>query len=235
MPLRKPSHPQIASEDSAISSSSSHPSRSASSSSSSGSSSTSSGPSSSYHRSEGSLTKAEPLGDVGAQVAMLSPQAQPSPPPSVSLKIGMVGDSSVGKTQFMLSSVAMPGAITDATSPDPTPTPTPTPTETLGSGVNFMDKTVRVGPSLVTFSIWDLGGQKETISMLPLVCTDAVVILYVFDLTRKSSLNGVKEWYRQVRGFNRDAVSLLVGTKYDLYDKMDEVEQGEVTRQVSER
>lgn len=71
--------------------------------------------------------------------------------------------------------------------------------------------------------------------MLPLVCTDAVVILYVFDLTRKSSLNGVKEWYRQVRGFNRDAVSLLVGTKYDLYDKMDEVEQGEVTRQVSER
>lgn len=40
-------------------------------------------------------------------------------------------------------------------------------------------------------------------SMLPLVSNDAVAILFMFDLTRKSTLNSVKEWYRQARGFNK--------------------------------
>lgn len=39
--------------------------------------------------------------------------------------------------------------------------------------------------------------------MLPLVCNDAAAILFMFDLSRKSSLNGVKEWFRQARGFNK--------------------------------
>lgn len=38
--------------------------------------------------------------------------------------------------------------------------------------------------------------------MLPICCNDAVAVLFAFDLTRKSSLNSVKEWYRQSRGFN---------------------------------
>lgn len=50
--------------------------------------------------------------------------------------------------------------------------------------------------------IWDLGGQREFVSMLPLVSNDAVAILFMFDLTRKSTLNSIKEWYRQARGFN---------------------------------
>jgi hypothetical protein len=51
--------------------------------------------------------------------------------------------------------------------------------------------------------IWDLGGQREFVSMLPLVSNDAVAILFMFDLTRKSTLNSIKEWYRQARGFNK--------------------------------
>lgn len=39
--------------------------------------------------------------------------------------------------------------------------------------------------------------------MLPLVSNDAVAILFMFDLTRKSTLNSIKEWYRQARGFNK--------------------------------
>lgn len=46
-------------------------------------------------------------------------------------------------------------------------------------------------------------------SMLPLVSNDAVAILFMFDLTRKATLNSVKEWYRQARGFNK------VGTGYE--------------------
>lgn len=47
--------------------------------------------------------------------------------------------------------------------------------------------------------------------MLPLVCNDAVAILFMFDLSRKSTLNSIKEWYRQARGFNKvRLVSLLL-------------------------
>ncbi len=72
-----------------------------------------------------------------------------------------------------------------------------------GVGVNFMEKTISVRRTTITFSIWDLGGQREFVNMLPLVCNDAVAILFMFDLSRKSTLNSVKEWYRQARGFNK--------------------------------
>lgn len=39
--------------------------------------------------------------------------------------------------------------------------------------------------------------------MLPLVSNDAIAILFMFDLTRKQTLNSIKEWYRQARGFNK--------------------------------
>lgn len=39
--------------------------------------------------------------------------------------------------------------------------------------------------------------------MLPLVCNDAVAILFMFDLSRKATLTSVKEWYRQVRSINK--------------------------------
>ncbi|KAH7094065.1 hypothetical protein BKA62DRAFT_51725 [Auriculariales sp. MPI-PUGE-AT-0066] len=65
--------------------------------------------------------------------------------------------------------------------------------------VAFMEKTITVRRTTITFSIWDLGGQREFVNMLPLVCNDAVAILFMFDLSRKSTLNSVKEWARTQR------------------------------------
>lgn len=81
-----------------------------------------------------------------------------------------------------------------------------------------MEKTIAIRNTEITFSIWDLGGkgysigtysnfkrigQREFVNMLPLVCNDAIAILFMFDLSRKSTLNSIKEWYRQARGFNK--------------------------------
>lgn len=79
----------------------------------------------------------------------------------------------------------------------------------FSAGVNFMEKTVSLRNTEITFSIWDLGGQKEFLSMLPLVCNDAVAIFFMFDLSRKSTLLSIKEWYRQARGLNRVSDILL--------------------------
>lgn len=49
----------------------------------------------------------------------------------------------------------------------------------------------------------DYPGQRKFVNMLPLVCNDAIAILFMFGLTRKSTLHSIKELYWQVRGFNK--------------------------------
>ncbi|EFE42514.1 hypothetical protein TRV_02710 [Trichophyton verrucosum HKI 0517] len=150
-------------------------------------------------------------------------QQQPSAAPSknsVVIKVGMVGDAQIGKTSLMVKYVegdkSREALITNTTEP----------------GVNFMEKTISIRNTEITFSIWDLGGQREFVNMLPLVCNDAVAILFMFDLTRKSTLNSIKEWYRQGRGFNKTAIPFLVGTKYDHFVNFPREDQEEISIQV---
>ncbi|RHZ60026.1 hypothetical protein CDV55_101391 [Aspergillus turcosus] len=144
-------------------------------------------------------------------------QKQPSQPTknSVVIKVGMVGDAQIGKTSLMVKYVE--GSWDEDY------------IQTLG--VNFMEKTISIRNTEITFSIWDLGGQREFVNMLPLVCNDAVAILFMFDLTRKSTLNSIKEWYRQGRGFNKTAIPFLVGTKYDHFVNFPREDQEEISIQ----
>ena len=154
---------------------------------------------------------------------------------SVVIKVGMVGDAQIGKTSLMVKYVE--GSWDEDY------------IQTLGKllwvqrwasrllmlpGVNFMEKTISIRNTEITFSIWDLGGQREFVNMLPLVCNDAVAILFMFDLTRKSTLNSIKEWYRQGRGFNKTAIPFLVGTKYDHFINFPKEDQEEISNQVSD-
>lgn len=67
--------------------------------------------------------------------------------------------------------------------------------------------------------------------MLPLVCNDAVALLFMFDLSRKSTLTSVKNWYKQARLLNKQATPFLIGTKYDYFVNMKPEEQKEITLQ----
>lgn len=145
-----------------------------------------------------------------------SRQSAASAKSSVVIKVGMVGDAQIGKTSLMVKYVE--GSWDEDY------------IQTLG--VNFMEKTISIRNTEITFSIWDLGGQREFVNMLPLVCNDAVAILFMFDLTRKSTLNSIKEWYRQGRGFNKTAIPFLVGTKYDTFVNFPSQEQEEISNQV---
>ncbi|CAG9945664.1 unnamed protein product [Clonostachys rosea f. rosea IK726] len=142
-------------------------------------------------------------------------QQQPQGRNHVVIKVGMVGDAQIGKTSLMVKYVE--GSWDEDY------------IQTLG--VNFMEKTISIRNTEITFSIWDLGGQREFVNMLPLVCNDAVAILFMFDLTRKSTLNSIKEWYRQGRGFNKTAIPILVGTKYDHFVNFPPQDQEEISNQ----
>ncbi|CEO96577.1 hypothetical protein PBRA_005186 [Plasmodiophora brassicae] len=131
------------------------------------------------------------------------------------IKVGMIGDSQTGKTSLMVKYVE--GRFDEDY------------IQTLG--VNFMEKTINLRNLEITFSIWDLGGQQEYLHMLPLVCNDAVALLFMFDLCRKSTLTAVKEWYRQARKLNKSAVPFLIGTKYDVFAKASMETKEDITKQ----
>ncbi|KAK3997501.1 P-loop containing nucleoside triphosphate hydrolase protein [Cladorrhinum sp. PSN332] len=161
------------------------------------------------------LSGQAPAGGSSSSGQAAAADAQNTGRNHVVIKVGMVGDAQIGKTSLMVKYVE--GSWDEDY------------IQTLG--VNFMEKTISIRNTEITFSIWDLGGQREFVNMLPLVCNDAVAILFMFDLTRKSTLNSIKEWYRQGRGFNKTAIPVLVGTKYDHFVNLSREEQEEISNQ----
>ena len=128
---------------------------------------------------------------------------------SIKIKVAVVGDANVGKTSLM---VKYTEGIFDKNY-----------IQTLG--VNCMEKQITLKGKTITFLVNDLGGQREFSTMLPVVVENARVILFVFDLTRPISLNGVKDWFKQTRQHNTKAHYILVGTKFDLFQDLHESEQ----------
>jgi len=133
----------------------------------------------------------------------------------VMIKVGMVGDQQIGKTTLMVKYVE--GKFSEDY------------IQTLG--VNFMEKTISLKSTDITFSIWDLGGHQDYFHMLPLVCNDAFALLFMFDLSRKATLSSVKTWYKQARALNKTAAAFLIGTKYDFFATMKQEDKTEITKQ----
>jgi GTP-binding protein of the ras superfamily involved in termination of M-phase len=95
-----------------------------------------------------------------------------------------------------------------------------------------MEKVIEMPKGDIMFSIWDLGGQREYQHMLPIVCNEANVLLFMFDLTRKATLTSVKQWYQSARKNNKTAIPFLIGTKFDQFITQRDELIADVTRQV---
>lgn len=88
---------------------------------------------------------------------------------------------------------------------------------TIGS--NFSTKTVELEnhPQLqVKLQLWDLAGQKHFSFVRPPFYRGATGIIYVFDLTRRSSFADLLEWRDEVEKVIGQKPSLLIGNKLDL-------------------
>ncbi|XP_012465768.1 septum-promoting GTP-binding protein 1 [Gossypium raimondii] len=116
----------------------------------------------------------------------------------VSLKISLLGDCQIGKTSFLIKYV---GDEQEKS--------------LQMTGLNLVNKTLFVQGARIAFSIWDVGGDSNSLDLLPIACKNAVAILFMFDLTSRCTLNGVVGWYSQARKWNQTAIPILVGTKFD--------------------
>ncbi|MBA0728167.1 hypothetical protein Golax_001090 [Gossypium laxum] len=132
----------------------------------------------------------------------------------VSLKISLLGDCQIGKTSFLIKYV---GDEQEKS--------------LQMTGLNLVNKTLFVQGARIAFSMWDVGGDSNSLDLLPIACKNAVAILFMFDLTSRCTLNGVVGWYSQARKWNQvlkpvfsdrnfmsplpTAIPILVGTKFD--------------------
>ncbi|KAF8479443.1 P-loop containing nucleoside triphosphate hydrolase protein, partial [Gautieria morchelliformis] len=73
-------------------------------------------------------------------------------------------------------------------------------------------------PSRVTSTLNTLPGWEVTISLFKMaVPAHAPVLIFVFDLTRQSTLNGIREWHQHATMHNQMTMWILVGNKYDRF------------------
>ena len=123
------------------------------------------------------------------------------------VKVGMVGDAGSGKTSLRRKFLAGNfGGVAHGHNPDDDEH-LQYAEQSSNIGVNCVDKTVMVRGVPVTFSLWDLGSQRESLSMMPLVASDATAMLLVFDLSRLTSLSTSREWWRKLKAINKERIA----------------------------
>jgi len=95
---------------------------------------------------------------------------------------------------------------------------------TIGS--NFAIKRVDLPdhPNLeVRLQLWDLAGQKHFSFVRPPFYRGAAGLLYVFDLTRRSSFANLPAWREEASKVIGDKPSIILGNKLDLATEYREV------------
>jgi small GTP-binding protein len=121
-------------------------------------------------------------------------------------KICVVGDGGVGKTSMVLR-------YTENSFKE---------NYIMTIGSNFSTKTVDL-PEFpqynIKLQIWDLAGQKHFSFVRPPFYRGATGIVYVFDLTRRSSFANLPAWKTEVEKVVAGRPSILVGNKLDLADE----------------
>ena len=144
----------------------------------------------------------------------------PSIKKSLVYKICIVGDGGVGKTSLVLR-------YTDNSFKEDY-------LMTIGS--NFAVKTMELPESpacTISLQIWDLAGQPRFNIVRPLFYRGAKAIIYVFDLTRKDSLENLINWKKEIEQNIELKPCILVGNKLDLAEKVKnkvEIEKVEILK-----
>ena len=135
-----------------------------------------------------------------------------NPNKNPTLKVVIIGDSSVGKTCIALR--YLNGEFPKQTIP------------TIAAG--FCNVQVKVGKNSYDLLVWDTAGQEAYRSLTSQYYRDTNIAFIVFDLTQPSTLESVNEWHARVCEVNdRKLLTVLVGNKSDLPDRKISTEQGE--------
>lgn len=118
-----------------------------------------------------------------------------------SIKIVVVGDSGVGKsnilTRFVQNEFNQESKAT--------------------VGVELSMKTYLIENKIVKVHLWDTAGQERYKSITAAYYKGAKGAMIVYDLTRKDSFKSIDKWYQEVIDYGEKNIStMIIGNKSDL-------------------
>ena len=123
---------------------------------------------------------------------------------SEEIKTILVGMSGTGKTNIINAMINLPfdsNSITTSTS-------------------SFMDKYIEIDKNKYHIELWDTAGQEKYKSLTKIFVKDSKIVIFVYDITTKTSFDEVDYWVKTVKDILGDApVYGLVGNKKDLFQK----------------
>jgi small GTP-binding protein len=90
---------------------------------------------------------------------------------------------------------------------------------TIGSG--FATKRLTLDGKEITYQIWDLGGQVQFKIVRQNFYKGSRGVLYVFDISRRETLENLMLWKEEVTEFCGSIPSVLIGNKIDLPRKIE--------------
>lgn len=118
-----------------------------------------------------------------------------------SIKIVIVGDSGVGKSNILSRYVQ------NEFNQDSKAT----------VGVELSTKTYQIGDQIVKVHLWDTAGQERYKSITAAYYKGARGAMIVYDITRPETFENVDKWFNEIREFGEKTVSIImVGNKSDL-------------------
>ena len=118
----------------------------------------------------------------------------------INLKILILGDSSVGKTSLLLQ-------YADGYFPT---------IYVATIGIEYKVKKININGADINLQIWDPAGEERFRSITQNYMKGADGILYVYDITQKSSFDNLKTWIRQSEEITEGFKKIIVGNKSDL-------------------
>ena len=118
----------------------------------------------------------------------------------LTFKILILGDSNVGKTSLLLK-------FTDNIFKE---------THITTIGVEYKEKEITLDNIKYKLNIWDTAGQERFKSITKNFFKSADGIIFVYDITNKSTFDNIKNWLIEAENKTSDFKSIIVGNKIDL-------------------
>jgi small GTP-binding protein len=131
------------------------------------------------------------------------------------LRIILIGDSTVGKTQILLRSTE--GTFSE---------------EAISTiGVDFKSKTLQVGEKRWTMQLWDSAGQDRFRTITESYYRRADGVAVVFDVSRTVTFKNLSVWFESLsRHATPNLPTILIGNKSDLEHEVKKSEAEEFGR-----
>jgi small GTP-binding protein len=118
------------------------------------------------------------------------------------IKIILIGDSGVGKTNLINTCVGL--GFNESENPTVTG--------------YFNSKTMVVNDKTYTLNLWDTAGQESYRGLTQLFFRGAEIIILVYDITSRKTFESLDEWYEISEDtINNEHIYGIVGNKNDLF------------------